>query len=90
MMLKVSPFFKNNHFIKQPLRNKKNLITSSLVALSLLGASINGCSKMNKPIIEDKFEKSDTLKTKTGEENKGSIEIVIDDSLEVIEHIIVL
>jgi len=62
--------------------NPKNFFSSSILALSILSASsINSCSKLNKPIIQDKFEKEDSTKVE-----EPNIEFVIDTTYNVIEH----
>ena len=62
--------------------NPKKIFSSSILALSILSASsINSCSKLNKPIIQDKFEKEDSTKVE-----EPNIEFVIDTTYNVIEH----
>ena len=72
-------------------KNKKNIMSSSLLAMSLLSIPIiNGCSKFVIEQEKDVFELTDSTKTSKGVDVNSGIEIVIDDSLSVIEHTIIL
>ena len=90
-MIKISPISKSNHFVNYLQKNKKNIMSSSLLAMSLLSIPIiNGCSKFVIEQEKDVFELTDSTKTSKGVDENSGIEIVIDDSLNVIEHTIIL
>ena len=84
-MPKISPINANkiSNFISK--NNKKILLTSMLVATFASLASTNSCSKLT-PLTKDKFEQTDSLKTR----EKEGINIIIDDSVNVIEHTIMI
>ena len=86
-MTKISPIAKNNFFVKNIQRNKKHLWPASLLTLSLLTAmSIGSCSKLSQPLNEDVFEQTDTTKTTKDDDKKAGFDIIVDDSLNVVEH----
>ena len=90
-MIKFSPILKSNQFANYLQKNKKNIIPSSLLAMSLLSIpTINSCSKMVIEQEKDVFELTDSTKTDKNVDENSGIEIVIDDSLNVIEHTIIL
>ena len=93
-MLKISPIknfsntkmFVNNSKNIVKNNNKTNLLSSSLLALSILGMiSVNGCSKIEKPVLETKSRQIDSTEVV---DNKP--EIVVDTTTNVIEHYITL
>ena len=89
-MLKISPITKNNQCIKKIQNQKNKVLPASLLVLSMLsGVATNSCSKIVLEEKKDVFEKIDTTKTED-DDKKKSVDVIIDDSLDVIEHIIVI
>ena len=77
---------KNNNKIKQ---KGNNLLKSSLLALSILGlSSINSCTKDLNLEKEQKTKQIDSTIIK--KEEKTGFDIIIDDSLNIIEDTIVI
>lgn len=89
LKIKTNYLKKNKNIIKQ---QGSNLLKTSLLALSIIGlSSINSCTK-NIDIEPQKTRQIDTslVKKDSTDNEENFINITVDDSLDVIEHEIVL
>lgn len=93
-MLKISPIknFSNTKNIVNNSKNivknnnKTNLLSASLFALSIIGiASLSNCSKLEKPVLENKEKQIDST-----EIVDKKTDILIDTTTNVIEHFITI
>ena len=80
-MSKILPILKNSLVVNNFQRNKKNILHSSLVVLSLLSSvAMNSCSKYAIEPEEDIFEKTDSTDIKNQKNDNSGFDVVIDST----------